>query len=147
MKSVLEKLKIEPVNPGACIGPDGWLQDPNGKELVSYNPTTGESLAKIVQATPGVYEKVAAAAQKAFLTWRQVPAPRRSQVVRDLGDALGRPPADPEPGRHRPALRGRRPRPRTARTARVDRDEQQLRLRRDQHLACLQGVRALGRAP
>jgi aldehyde dehydrogenase (NAD+) len=88
MNSVLEKLHIQPVNAGACIGPDGWLKDPKGKELVSYNPTTGEALASIVQTTPEIYEKVAAAAQQAFLSWRQVPAPKRGQVVRDLGDAL-----------------------------------------------------------
>ncbi len=41
MKSLLEKLNIQPVNAGACIGPDGWLTDPAGKELVSYNPSTG----------------------------------------------------------------------------------------------------------
>ena len=88
MNKILEKLNIKPVNAGACIGPDGWLQDPKGKELVSYNPTTGEALATVVQATPEIYEKVAAAAQQAFLSWRQVPAPKRGQVVRDLADAL-----------------------------------------------------------
>ncbi|MBI3176305.1 MAG: aldehyde dehydrogenase family protein [Chloroflexi bacterium] len=88
MKSLLEKLNIQPVNAGACIGPDSWLTDPAGKELVSYNPTTGEALARIVQATPATYEKVAAAAQQAFLQWRNVPAPKRGEVVRDLGNAL-----------------------------------------------------------
>jgi aldehyde dehydrogenase (NAD+) len=88
MKSVLDKLGIQPVNAGACTGPDGWLKDPKGKELVSYNPTTGEAIASVVQATPEIYEKVAAAAQKAFLSWRNVPAPKRGQVVRDLADAL-----------------------------------------------------------
>src|SRR5512135_27033 len=88
MNKLLEKLSIQPVNAGACIGPDGWIKDPKGKELVSYNPTTGEALASIVQATPETYEKVASAAQATFLKWREVPAPKRGQVVRDLGDAL-----------------------------------------------------------
>jgi aldehyde dehydrogenase (NAD+) len=88
MKALLEKLNIQPVNAGACLGPDGWLMDSKGTELVSYNPTTGEALAKVVQATPATYEKVAAAAQASFLQWREVPAPKRGQVVRDLGDAL-----------------------------------------------------------
>ncbi len=30
MKSLLEKLNIQEVNPGACIGPDGWLMDSKG---------------------------------------------------------------------------------------------------------------------
>jgi aldehyde dehydrogenase (NAD+) len=88
MKSVLEKLNIQPVNAGACTGPDGWLMDSKGKELISYNPATGEALAKIVQATPETYEKVAATAQESFLKWRTVPAPKRGEVVRDLADAL-----------------------------------------------------------
>jgi aldehyde dehydrogenase (NAD+) len=88
MKSLLEKLNIRAVNAGACTGPDDWLMDPNGKELVSYNPTTGEALATVIQATSESYEKVAEAAQKAFLTWRNVPAPVRGELVRDLGNAL-----------------------------------------------------------
>jgi len=88
MKSLLEKLNIQPVNAGACIGPDGWLMDSKGKELVSYNPTTGESLAKVIQATPETYEKVASTAQDVFLKWREVPAPKRGEVIRDLGDGL-----------------------------------------------------------
>ncbi len=88
MNPILEKLTIKDVNPGGCTGPDSWLADHTGKELVSYNPTTCEPLARIIQATPAVYEQVAATAHAAFLKWRDVPAPRRGQVVRDLGDAL-----------------------------------------------------------
>ena len=88
MHNVLEKLGIQAVNAGACVGPDGWITDPKAKELISYNPTTGEALGKVIQATAGTYEKVASAAQESFLKWREVPAPIRGQVVRDLGDAL-----------------------------------------------------------
>ena len=88
MKSILEKLNIQPVNAGACTGADGWLMDKNGKELVSYNPSTGEAIAKVIQATPEAYEKVASTAQDAFHKWRQIPVPKRGEVVRDLGNAL-----------------------------------------------------------
>ena len=88
MNKLLEKLDIQAVNPGACIGPDGWLKDSKGKELVSYNPASGEALAKVIQATPESYQQVASAAQRAFLAWREVPAPKRGEVVRDLGNAL-----------------------------------------------------------
>ncbi len=88
MKSLLEKLNIQPINAGASTGVDGWLLDKNGKELVSYNPATGEPIAKVVQASPETYEKVASAAHQAFLKWRQVPAPKRGDLVRDLGNAL-----------------------------------------------------------
>ena len=88
MKSLLEKLNIQPVNAGASTGVDGWLIDKNGKELISYNPTTGEALATVIQATPESYERVASAAQTAFLKWRHLPAPKRGEVVRDLANAL-----------------------------------------------------------
>ncbi len=88
MKSILEALQIEEVNPGACHGPGAWIKDPKGKELVSYNPTTGEAIAKIIQATPATYESVSKAAHQAFLSWRELPAPKRGLIVRDLGEAL-----------------------------------------------------------
>jgi aldehyde dehydrogenase (NAD+) len=88
MNALLDKLQIKKVNPGACTGPDGWIEDPNGKELVSYNPTTGQPIAKIIQATENTYSAVVNEATKTFNTWRTIPAPQRGQVVRDLGDAL-----------------------------------------------------------
>ena len=88
MKSLLDKLGIKDVNPGACIGPDGWIRDPKGKELVSNNPTTGEPIAKVIQATSASYENVITSAHNAFTSWRSVPAPQRGHVVRDLGNAL-----------------------------------------------------------
>jgi aldehyde dehydrogenase (NAD+) len=88
MKSLLEKLHIDEINPGASTGADNWLTDPKGKKLVSYNPTTGESVASIIQATPNTYEKVISKASSVFQTWREVPAPKRGEVVRDLGNAI-----------------------------------------------------------
>ena len=88
--ALLAKLGIDTVNPGACYGPAGWITDPKGKELVSNNPTTGEPLAKVVQATPESYDQVMAEAVAAFRTWRATPAPKRGDVIRDLGNALRR---------------------------------------------------------
>jgi len=86
--AVLSKLNLQEVNPGACFGPDGWRADPQGKVMVSYNPTTGEPLARIIQATAQTYEEVMLHAVDAFHVWREVPAPKRGLVVRDLGNAL-----------------------------------------------------------
>ncbi|HEX6304095.1 MAG TPA: aldehyde dehydrogenase family protein [Anaerolineales bacterium] len=88
MKALLEKLSILEVNAGACFGPDGWIEDPRGQKLVSYNPSTGEAIASVIQATPETYEKVVSAAHEAFFNWRNLPAPKRGVVVRDLADAL-----------------------------------------------------------
>ncbi|HSB81425.1 MAG TPA: aldehyde dehydrogenase family protein [Candidatus Methylomirabilis sp.] len=88
MKALLGKLHLKEVNPGACTGPDGWIEDADGKELVSYNPATGRPIAKVIQATGATYQAVVCKAVKAFETWRTMPAPKRGMVVRDLGAAL-----------------------------------------------------------
>lgn len=88
MKSLLRKLSLQEVNPGACTGPDGWLQDPAGKELVSYSPATDEALGKVILATPSVYDQVVDRAVQRFQSWRLVPAPKRGLLVRDLADLL-----------------------------------------------------------
>jgi len=88
MKSLLETLHIQPVNAGACTGADSWIKDPAGTELVSYNPTTGQPLARVIQATAATYDQVVDKAAVAFQTWRALPAPQRGLVVRDLGNAL-----------------------------------------------------------
>ena len=86
-QSLLKRLNVQPVNPGVCTGPDGWL-DSGAPPLVSFNPTTGESLAGVIPATPQTVDQAVAAARANFETWRQLPAPRRGLVVRDLGLAV-----------------------------------------------------------
>jgi aldehyde dehydrogenase (NAD+) len=88
MKSLLEKLKIQPVNPGVCAGPGRWIEDANGQQLVSYNPATAEPIAAVIQATPESYDIVIREAQTGFQQWQTTPAPRRGQLVRDLGNAV-----------------------------------------------------------
>ncbi|GAB4474665.1 MAG: aldehyde dehydrogenase family protein [Anaerolineae bacterium] len=88
MKALLDKLQLQEVNPGACTGPDNWISDPQGGELISYNPTTGQPIASVVQAGEAAYEAVVGRAVERFKTWQTVPAPRRGLVVRDLGNAL-----------------------------------------------------------
>ncbi|MGD9344945.1 MAG: aldehyde dehydrogenase family protein [Candidatus Aminicenantes bacterium] len=88
MKELLEKLQIREHNLGACAGPDDWYEDPESEEILSVNPTTGESIAGVLQATPKTYERVIEQAAETFKTWRMTPAPRRGLVIRDLGEAL-----------------------------------------------------------
>jgi aldehyde dehydrogenase (NAD+) len=83
---ILEKVSIEPVNSGSCYG--DWVASPSGGELASLNPATGEPLARIQLAAPADYECVVARASEAFLDWRMVPAPRRGEIVREIGNEL-----------------------------------------------------------
>ncbi len=83
---ILEKLHIEPVNSGACYG--DWIAAPSGGEMDSFNPATGEPLAKIMMAGPQDYEYVVECAREAFMDWRMVPAPKRGEIVREIGNEL-----------------------------------------------------------
>jgi aldehyde dehydrogenase (NAD+) len=83
---ILENLHIEAVNSGACYG--DWIANPSGGELESFNPSTGEPLAKVARAGPEDYECVVARAQEAFPDWRMVPAPKRGEVVRGIANEL-----------------------------------------------------------
>src|SRR6185436_1576349 len=94
MNDTLEALSVGSTSRGASTGT--WL-DTRGPELVSHNPTTGQPLGRVLQATADDYDAVVRAAEEAFVTWRMVPAPKRGEIVRQLGeelrkhkDALGR---------------------------------------------------------
>ncbi|MEZ5288485.1 MAG: aldehyde dehydrogenase family protein, partial [Vicinamibacterales bacterium] len=86
--SLLTALALEPLNAGACTGPEGWIAEPEGHKLTSFNPTTGDAIATVMLTSPAAYDRVAGAAADAFRSWREVPAPKRGEVVRDLGQAL-----------------------------------------------------------
>ncbi len=86
--ALLRKLGIGEVNLGACAGPGEWIAPAGGPELVSFDPTTGEPLARVVQADAAACERVLERARRAFLRWRSVPAPRRGLLVRDVGAAV-----------------------------------------------------------
>jgi len=81
----LRELGIEGNNSGAYAGE--WLEC-SGKVLESRNPATGELIARVHQATGEEYEQVVSAAHRAFLGWREVPAPRRGEIVRRIGQRL-----------------------------------------------------------
>jgi aldehyde dehydrogenase (NAD+) len=87
MKSLLQKLNLQEINPGACTGPDGWIEA-GGKPIVSHNPTTGEPIAQVISTTADSYDMVVKTAQDAFQTWRETPAPQRGLLVRDLGNLI-----------------------------------------------------------
>jgi aldehyde dehydrogenase (NAD+) len=88
MKEILEKLQIKDVNIGACAGQEDWYEDPGAEEIVSSNPTTGEPIARVLQATEKTYEQVLSTTVESFKSWRMMSAPKRGLVVRDLGQAL-----------------------------------------------------------
>ncbi len=86
MYDVFKRLGIQDINSGVCSG--DWFPQPSGGELVSHNPATGEPLARVLTASRTDYDRVVERASSAFTTWRNVPAPARGEVIRQLGIAL-----------------------------------------------------------
>ncbi len=65
----------------------GWL-DGGGGDLASENPTTTETLATVAKASTDEYEQVVTSSAEAFARWRSLPAPRRGEYVRLIGNRL-----------------------------------------------------------
>ena len=87
MQELLQKLGIGEVNSGAHDGATA-IPTPGGDELVSENPTTGEPIARVTPANADIDEDVIGRASAGFDRWRRWPAPKRGEVVRQIGDAL-----------------------------------------------------------
>ena len=90
MKQVLRNLGLESVNAGTWSSSGGWLSDPAASRIDSVNPATGEVIASVLATTPAQYERVMAAAHEVALAWRSVPAPKRGEAVRIVGEELRR---------------------------------------------------------
>ena len=90
MQQVLKNLGLAAVNPGTWSSRGGWLSDPAGRRVDSMNPATGQIIASVLATTPAQYEQVMAAAHEVALAWRSVPAPKRGEAVRLVGDELRR---------------------------------------------------------
>ena len=86
IQEILEQLGIETTNSGASTG-SFWYQT-KGETIHSYSPVDGKLIASVSSATEEEYEKVIAKAQDAFKQWRQIPAPKRGEVVRQLAVKL-----------------------------------------------------------
>jgi aldehyde dehydrogenase (NAD+) len=84
-QEILERLGLKAINSGAWAGA---ALDVEGEVVYSENPTTGESLGGVTLASLEHYEQVVAAAQSSFERWRMLPAPKRGEIVRLMGEKL-----------------------------------------------------------
>jgi len=82
-KEVLKELQLESVNPGVCTGTT-WKQS-TGKFIESFSPSDGKLIAGVQQCGVDEYHKVIETAKEAFKKWRMVPAPKRGEIVRQIG--------------------------------------------------------------
>lgn len=82
----LQQLNIATENAGVSTG-SNWLSS-NGEIISSYSPVDGKLIGKVQAADKAFYEQAIVTASKAFNEWRMWPAPKRGEVVRQLGEAL-----------------------------------------------------------
>lgn len=82
----LTELGIKNENSGVSTGRE-WMTGKGGL-LSSYSPTDGKLIATCTAASTDEYEAAIAKAEEAFKIWRNVPAPKRGEIVRQMGDAF-----------------------------------------------------------
>lgn len=86
IKEALKTLGIKSSNMGTSTGKK-WLRS-TGKSITSYSPSDGKVIGRVQSTDEKAFTKVIDQAQRAFLEWRLVPAPKRGEVVRQIGEAL-----------------------------------------------------------
>jgi len=84
-QEVFQSLGIESHNSGVYAGE--WLEA-TGETVDVINPATGRAIASVTMASRDDYEQVAESSVETFQRWRMLPAPKRGEYVRRLGNAL-----------------------------------------------------------
>ncbi len=83
---ILNSLGLHEKNAGT--GSTEWANTTNHGEITSINPTNGKIIASVYNASEADYEKIVTNSQKAFWEWRNIPAPKRGEIIRQIGDEL-----------------------------------------------------------
>lgn len=83
---ILKKIGVQETNSGVSTGTE-WLKG-EGAALQSHSPVDGALIGTARGASRAEYEKVMGIAQAGFLEWRTWPAPKRGEIVRQLGEEL-----------------------------------------------------------
>ncbi len=84
MKDFLKELNLQENNYGFSTG----LKNRSGKgsKLESYSPTDNQLIAATTLCTIEDYNEAVSTAKEAYKEWRKVPAPKRGEIVRQMGD-------------------------------------------------------------
>jgi len=92
LDDVLSRLGV-PTTPSA-VAVGGQWREGQGEAFTKRSPIDGWPLAAFQLGSPVDLERAVSAAAKAFPVWRDVPAPRRGEFVRRIGEQLRRHKAD-----------------------------------------------------
>ena len=85
IEQALSNLGLSDFHPGNSTGKQ-WFN--SGKEFDSFSPVSGKKIGKTQFVTTEEYEHIMTTAEDAFVHFRKIPAPKRGEMVRQLGDAL-----------------------------------------------------------
>lgn len=86
IKEALTTLGIKKANSGTSTGLK-WYKG-SGKRIESYSPVDGQLIGTVQGADQKVFNQVVEKSKEAFKEWRTWPAPKRGEVVRQIGEAL-----------------------------------------------------------
>ncbi len=84
--SFLSELGLTKNSSGASTGVN-WLKT-KGKLIESYSPVDATLIGTVNEVEKKEYGQVIEAAQEAFKQWRMIPAPKRGEIVRQIGEEL-----------------------------------------------------------
>lgn len=87
-QEVFQTLRLAQEQPGGCLSSTTWTQTTNAGIVESHNPATGKLLARIYGCSSTDYDRLVADSQAVQASWRMVPAPKRGEIVRLIGQAL-----------------------------------------------------------
>ena len=82
----LKDLGIGKSNSGTCDGVNWFSLDSTERHILS--PVDGNLIASVFETDEKSYEKLIDTSKKAFKKWRKIPAPKRGDIVRQIGNEL-----------------------------------------------------------
>ncbi len=85
IENILKQLKLSENNSGTSTGVQ-WFS--GNEKIDSFSPTNGDFIGSAQLTTKEQYQTIIEKATEAFKTWRMVPAPKRGEIVRQIGEAL-----------------------------------------------------------
>jgi aldehyde dehydrogenase (NAD+) len=86
MQNFLKELKISELNKGVSTGTK-WISA-SGEKIKSSSPVDGKLIASVNACDKRSFDYVVETAQNAFLEWRTWPAPKRGEIIRQIGNEL-----------------------------------------------------------
>jgi aldehyde dehydrogenase (NAD+) len=87
ISEILNHLHINDINEAFSTG-SKWGSSAGAQVKTIVSPTDGKKIASVKLATEADYNKVIDKATEAFAQWRTVPAPKRGEIVRQIGEEL-----------------------------------------------------------